>query len=170
MPVFESPGLSGGECRAVSDKLGDSVNRECAAKGSIEAALLVLLWSLICRGTRSMLTFRLEIEDDDCRCWSNGGDEPSEVRFGDVGEAALLLRVCAIGVDADLIGDAGLCAEAAGPGREVLVMERERVDLELDDSTDPEAVAKRFGLVVNMDVELEGGLMFRGPSAVVPFA
>lgn len=140
-----------------------------------------------------MLTFRLgTVHDDEDFCCDVGGDEIKHGRFGDVGEAALLLRVCAIGVDVVLIGDAGLCNEAVGPRLGLLVIGREEASLEVDDETDAEAEATKFGLedisgapfakknlddtgstfgsVVVMDIELEGGLTLRLPSIVVPFA
>lgn len=203
MPVFESPGLSGGECSVVSGKFGEIANRE-SVKGSIVAAPLPVLSCLPnTRGAASMLTFRLEMLDDVdgccgccccCDCKPGADETKDDDCLGDVGEAALLLRDCGMGVDDDLVGDAGRgAADRTGSRRELLAFERETVSLEPDDSADAETddgafvlddvsgspLAKKnlggdaeskLGPVVDMAVELEGGLRLRPLSAVAPFA
>lgn len=200
MPVFDKPGLKGGDCSVDSDILGDSANRP-SVKGSMAVGLPVRLGLPMTRGALSMLTFRLGAADNDegsccCCCCSEVEDEIKGVCLGDVGEAALLLRVWAMdAATAGFVGDVGLCAGPPGPACRLLAMDRGGANLDVDGSADAETEApipglddvsgtplakknladddgadSRFWLVVDMDVELDGGPLLRPPSAVAPLA
>lgn len=129
------PGLNGGDAEAVSEGFGDKANRG-RLSGSFTGTLPVLLCPrIISFGAVSMLTLLL-MAADVC-CGNDGGEDTSEVRLGDVGDAALLLKVCAIGVDAALIGDAGRCDGPPNATLELLVGGREEPIREVEDTADP---------------------------------
>jgi hypothetical protein len=77
---------------------------------------------------------------EDVCCWTEGGEDTSEVRFGDVGDTARFLRVCvcAMVIDVALIGDAGRGAGAPNPTLELLVGGREVLTRLFEDTADPE--------------------------------